>query len=387
MNSAHPPISIADWQHPPYNRRTFSRMREQVPTARIAAGDGKIELPEGTPIDLELPVPFDNGTAPLRRVLTDTFADGLLVLRRGQILAEVYFGELTPERNHMLFSVSKSIVGSVAGNLVATGQLDPHANVTDYVPELATSGYAGATVRDILDMRSGIQFSEEYENPHAEVRHLDQAVGWVPRVDDWVPGSLYGYLPMLTAARNHGGAFEYRSCETDVLGWVCERAADEPMPSLLSRLIWSPTAADDMDAGVDRAGTIFYDGGLAATLRDVGRFGEALRLSANGESDIVPRRWLEDAFTGAADSEEAFADAPTPTPPFTTGKYRNQFWVPFNDRRVLLCLGIHGQSIFVDCDRDAVIVVLSSRPTATDPILDNAGFAATLAISDSIGHS
>lgn len=384
MIPAREPIDLADWQHPPFNRRTFSRMREYVPTARVAAGTSALPLAEGERIGLDLPVRIDGETRPLHRVLADTCTDGLLVLHRGRIRAEEYFGELTPERTHLLFSVSKSLVGCVAGNLIAQGLLSPTATVSDYVPEMAGSGYRDATVRDILDMRSGVRFSEVYEDVHAEVRQLDQAIGWVPRVDDWVPASLYGYLPMLAASRPHGGAFEYRSCETDVLGWVCERAAGEEMPALLSRLIWARMAEDDLDAGVDRAGTVFYDGGLSATLRDAARFGEALRLSGMGASEVVPRAWIEDALAGAADSPDAFAQSPTPTPPFPGGRYRNQFWIPFPDRRVLLCLGIHGQAILVDLDREAVLVKLSSCPEAVDPALDNAGFAALLALLDAL---
>jgi CubicO group peptidase (beta-lactamase class C family) len=381
-----PTVSLADWQGAPHNRRTFGRMREYVPTARVAAGTTPLRLRDGGSLDLDLPVRIGEADRPLRSVLADTYTDGFMVVHRGIVLAETYPGDLGPDRTHMLFSVSKSIVGTVAANLVAGGLLDPSAQLSDYVPELGSSGYAGATVRHILDMRSGIRFSEEYLDAHAEVRQLDQAVGWVPRVDDWVPDSLYGYLPMLEPARPHGGTFEYRSCETDVLGWVCERAAGEPMPSLLSRLLWSRIAADDMDAGVDRAGAVFCDGGLAATLRDAARFGELLRLGgANGSDRIIPASWIEDSLTGDADSREAFAQSPTETPPFPGGMYRNQFWVPYPDRRVLLCLGIHGQSIYVDIDRAMVVVKLSSCPSPVDPALDSASLAVAETICELLG--
>ncbi|MEN0138046.1 MAG: serine hydrolase [Rhodococcus sp. (in: high G+C Gram-positive bacteria)] len=374
-------VTLADWQSPPHNRYTFGRMRQVVPTARVAAGPAPVRIREGGDLDLDLPV----GNETVRSVLERTYTDGFMVLHRGTVLAELYPGDLDADRTHMLFSVSKSIVGTVAANLIATGALDPDAPLTAYVPEFADSGYAGATVRHILDMRSGIRFSEHYLEPGAEVRLLDQAVGWVPRVDDWVPQSMYGFLPMLKAARPHGGPFEYRSCETDVLGWVCERAAGERMPSLLSRSIWSRIATHDMDAGVDRAGAVFADGGLAATLRDVARFGEMLRCGGrNGTEQVVPQSWLEDALRGAPDSRTAYAESPTETP-LPGGMYRNQFWVPHAGRRVLLCLGIYGQSIYVDLDRDVVVVKLSSCPTPVDGELDNASFAAAEAIAASLG--
>lgn len=82
---------------------------------------------------------------------------------------------------------------------------------------------------------------------------------------------MYEWLATLPAAGPHGGPFHYRSCETDVLGWLCERAAGRPMQELLSELLWARIGAEvDMDAGVDRVGSVIHDGGLAATLRDLG---------------------------------------------------------------------------------------------------------------------
>ncbi|MEE6165196.1 serine hydrolase [Mycolicibacterium sp. 120322] len=368
MNHA---VTLDNWQTGPVNRHTSGRMREIVPTARVAAGRTPLPLAEDDR-RLDLDMPLADGT--IASVLDDTFTDGFLVLHDGVIRAECYPGDLEPGRPHMLYSVSKSIIGSVAAVLIDSGALDPNHPVTHYVPELCESGYAGATVRHILDMRSGIKFREEYLDPDAEVRHLDQALGWVPRTSPDVPATLYEYLPHLCQQRPHGGVFEYRSCETDVLGWVCERAAGERMPELLSRTLWSRFAGDDMDAGVDRAGSVFHDGGLAASLRDTARFGELLR---RGGDHIVPRAWIDDALTGAADSRDAFANSPTDTG-LPGGMYRNQFWVPYPDRRVLMCLGIHGQLIYVDFDRAVVVAKLSSWPTPLDPALD----AATLALAD-----
>src|SRR5699024_12048467 len=102
---------------------------------------------------------------------------------------------------------------------------DPIRPITDYVTELADSGYAGATVRNILDMRSGIRFSEDYLDPETEVRRIEEAIGWseAARVSPGI--GMYEFLTTLEAKSEHGGVFEYRSCESDVLGWVCEKIA------------------------------------------------------------------------------------------------------------------------------------------------------------------
>ena len=109
--------------------------------------------------------------------------------------------------------------------LADRGLLDVERAVTDYVPELAESGYAGATVRHLLDMRSGVRFREEYSDPHADIRRLDKWIVSGARRPSEGPRGLYPFLTTLRAEAPHGTRFLYRSSETDVLGWVCERAA------------------------------------------------------------------------------------------------------------------------------------------------------------------
>ena len=231
-------------------------------------------------------------------MIADTYTDGFLVIHDGRVVAEQYPTGMPADRTHMLMSVSKSLVGCVVGMLADQGAIDVTAAVDYYLPELAASGYRGATVRDVLDMRSGVRFSEEYLDPDAEVRLLEQVIGWAPRMRPDLPFSMYEYLPTLQAKRDHGAAFEYRSCETDVLGWLCERASGVRMPELLSTLLWSRIGAEqDMDAAVDPAGAVFHDGGLAATLRDLGRFGQMLLDRGiverpAGGAGVVDRRQL-----------------------------------------------------------------------------------------------
>jgi CubicO group peptidase (beta-lactamase class C family) len=273
------------------------------------------------------------------------------------------------ETRHLLMSVSKSLVGIVAGSLISAGELEPERLLTDYVPALGDSGYAGATVRHLLDMRSGVRFSEDYLNPDAEVRTLEEAIGWAPRRNPVGPRTMYDFLVTLEQKGPHGGPFEYRSGETDVLGWVCESAAGVRMPELMSRLLWSRLGCeDDAAIAVDSAGTGMFDGGICAALRDLACFGTMLvqrGTSLTGEQ-VVPASWIDDTLLGAPDSRDAFAASPTATL-MPGGMYRNQFWLPYPDRRLLVCLGIHGQMIYVDCDTGLVAAKLSTWPDPQDP--------------------
>ena len=138
---------------------------------------------------------------------------------------------------HAVLSVTKSLVGCVAGILLDRGVLGrERARRPTTSPSWPASGYAGATVRHLLDMRSGVRFLEDYTDPERR----DPA-----RWSEWLLGErgLYGYLPTLGAERPHGGHFLYRSSETDVLGWVCERASGSRMAELIAELVWAPMGA------------------------------------------------------------------------------------------------------------------------------------------------
>ena len=376
------------WQLGPANRWAFSHLREVVRTARVAAApDARRTFETGKPLDLHGATTLPDGSAGTVETLLDqTFTDGLLVLHRGRIVLERYPAELTPTGTHALLSVSKSLIGCVVGILMDQGAIEEHANVTTYLPELLGCGYDGATVRQLLDMRSGIKYSEHYDDPGAEIAVVGQVVDWSPRILPDLPTSLYDYLTLLIAAGAHGGPFNYRSCETDVLGWICERAAGRRMPQLLSELIWQPIGAElDADAAVDRAGTVIHDGGIAGSLRDLGRFGQMLLDRGRvRDRQVVPEAFLEDTYRGGTDSRAAFASSSTDTR-MPGGMYRNQFWLPYPaDRNVLLCMGIYGQMIYIDPARDFVAVKLSSWPAAQQPELLSATLLAVDAIGDQL---
>jgi CubicO group peptidase (beta-lactamase class C family) len=348
-------------------------LREVVRTARIAAPTGSPRpLATGAPIELTVPITLPGGrVSPLWEVLGQGFTDGLLVLHRGRVVLEHYPAGLTATDTHALLSVSKSLIGTVAGILLGQGVIDETSVITTYIPEFAGRGYDGATVRHLLDMRSGIKYSEHYEEPDAEITVMGQVVDWTPRIFPDLPTSIYDYLTLLVAVGAHGGPFNYRSCETDALGWVCERATGRPMNELISTLIWQPMGAEqDADAAVDRAGTVIHDGGIAATLRDLGRFGQMLLDGGRvGEQQVVPSSFIEDTYRGGTDSRAAFASTATDTR-MPGGMYRNQFWLPYPaERSVLMCMGIYGQMIYVDPARDYVAVKLSSWPAAQHPDL------------------
>ena len=364
------PVTLDNWQTADQVGWTFCHIAEIFPTAVISRGSGPAArlTRRITPVADIACRDADGESTTVGAIMKATETDGWMVVHDGQLLAEQYAGALEPATLHLLMSVSKSIVGILVGALVGEGTINVEEQVTTYVPELAQSGYRGATVRHLLDMRSGIEFSEDYLDPDSGVRQLEQAVGWAPRRSPHVPPALRGFLLTLRQAREHGGPYEYRSCETDVLGWVCEAAAGQRFPELAGELIWSQLGADfDASIGIDREGTGLFDGGISAALCDLARFGTMIAQKGTSMTNqqVVPEAWIEDSFAGVPDSREAFASSPDDTR-MRGGMYRNQFWFPWPDRQVLLCLGIHGQMIYVDRATGLVGVKLSSWPTPQD---------------------
>jgi CubicO group peptidase (beta-lactamase class C family) len=371
------PVTAANWQDPPVNRWAYWNVREILPTYRVSRGDGRPRALPASAARVDLlaieVTRMDGSAGTVGEVLADTFTDAYVVLQDGRLVAEWYGSLGAPDRTHALMSVSKSVVGCAAAVLIDRGQLDVERQITDYVPELAASGYAGARVRQVLDMRSGVRFLEEYSNPQADIRRLDEWIGW-DGASAPGPRGLYRFLATLQAEAPHGTRFLYRSAESDVLGWVCERAAGRPMAELISTLVWAPMGAEhDADLLHDGLGDAVHDGGLCATARDVARFGQmlldggAVPDGAGGMRRVVPPRWLRQGWAVDSDVRAAFAASPAESA-FPGGWYRNQFWFrPGAYGDVLLCLGIHGQMLHVSRRTNTVCVKFSTWPRAQNP--------------------
>ncbi|MFE1084114.1 serine hydrolase domain-containing protein [Brevibacterium sediminis] len=363
-------IDLDTWKWPEFFAFALTRMQEIFPTGGIPRGIGPVReyVTEDNDfrsltIDREKWPAADEDWTTVGDVLANTHTDAWLVTRNGVALAEEYAWPMKPARQHMLFSVSKSIVATVIGALADAGLLRPTDLVTTHVPALAKSGYAGATIRDLLDMRSGIKFSEEYLEEGSEIRALFEAVDFAPRSAASAKG-IKNFLTGLTNDREHGSAFVYRSCETDVLAWIAEAVTGQPFSIVASEYVWSRIgAAHAAQVCQDRWGGSIADGAISATLRDLARFGEMIARGGttdNGER-VLSAEWVEDIFTGAEDSAEVFAASPSGRS-YPGGMYRSQFWMPSADRNVVIGIGIHGQMLYIDRATQTVGIKLSSDP-------------------------
>jgi CubicO group peptidase (beta-lactamase class C family) len=365
-------VTLANWQDPPYNRWSFQHLRELIPTQRISRGPGPwrdLAQKGASPALDDIAVYRLAGhTSTFAEVIAETWTDAVLVLHDGQMVLEQYLNGMTEETPHLLMSVTKSVVGCITGVLVEQGLLDPEKQASTYVPEIVGSGYDGATVRDLLNMRTGVTFREEYTNQDAEVRVMERYMGWRPGEERDGLRGMYFYLTKLGTDTDHGGPFVYRSADTDMLGWVCERAATARMADLISLLIWQPLGAEfDAEITCDGVGSAIHAGGMSARVRDLARFGQLLLDDGFvHDTSVVPERWLHQARALDPDIRGAFA-ASNSESVLTGGWYRNQFWfVPGQLGDLQLCLGIHGQMVLVDRATRTVSVKMSSWPSAQD---------------------
>ncbi len=369
----------------PQLRWSFSHWRQFMPTAEISRGEEPTSvLPRRLRDDLD-EVRFTplGGDAPMTwaQSLDANYTDGVIVMHRGEIVYERYFGALTPNGQHIVHSVSKSFTGTAAAMLIAEGKLDRDAPVARYIPELADSAFGDATVGQVMDMTAGLAYSEVYTDPNSDVIAFLRAGGTVPRAADYDgPRTTFDYLKSLAKAGEHGQAFAYKSVNTEVLGWLVARVSGQTLAQVFSDRFWKPMGMErDAYIQVDSAGVGFAAGGLNMQLRDLGRFCEMMRNEGvfNGRR-IVPTAVVRDIAGGA--SPAAFARAGYATLPGWS--YHNQWWVSHNDHGAYMARGVHGQACYVDPKAEMTIVRFASSPLASNALLDPLSLPAYQAIAE-----
>ncbi|MGB3258943.1 MAG: serine hydrolase [Ornithinimicrobium sp.] len=297
----------------------------------------------------------------LEQFLVDSFTTSLLVLHHGE---PVFSWSRTPEalqEPQPGYSITKSVLGVVAGSLIQDEALEPERGVITYVPELAQGGYRGVTVRDLLDMRTGGDYREAY-GPDDELTQLVAARAAVP---EGPFDSVRDLLCRVPRVGLHDGPFAYRSLDTEALGWVIERATGSRMDQLAHELVLQPLGCEGAVFELDGRGEVLHSGGLSLRPVDFARFGSMILGSgAIGDRQIVSPFFVKDLRAGHPCDAESGG-----------GSYRNQFWVPVCGGRELLALGIHGQMLWMDASSDLVFLKLSDWPRPSNPELLSTTYA------------
>lgn len=373
-------VDLTNWRNPPFNRWAFHHLPQIVPCAPVWPGPAGHMAWKEAPEDVgRIAFDWKGAKTTVSDMLRDTSTDGFIVLRDGCLVHASYDAGLSPHVPHILFSVTKSVVGLAAGILAVDGGLQVEREITHYLPELSDSGYAGATVRQLLDMTVGVKFDEDYLAPSSDMARYREASGW--NVGD--PRDAMGlrkFVATIPAPFTHGPVFRYCSPNTDLLAWVLERVSGQALADFLSAHLWSPLGARDVAfLAVDGFGAPRGSGGLCTTVRDLARLGElVLNGGALGAKQIVPEQWIAEFCAGgdsAAWAAGSFADG-LPETTYRSGWYRygSEDWAVGG-------FGIYGQALYIHPASRTVFAKLSSYPVPLDFERENMQRAAFRAIA------
>src|SRR5262245_51022064 len=363
-------VTLANWRTSPFNQWAFHHVRELLPTADIAHDATNVrELPVTTASLERLRISAAGGQElTLDQALTATCTDSIVVLHRGSIVLERYFNGMTERSPHIFMSVTKSLLGLLAGVLVGRGLLNCSQLVTDVIPELKSTAWDGATVMQLLDMRTGVAFDEDYQATSGPMLAYRRAAGWNPLAPGEQPSDLRAFFRELRQSEGpHGGRFCYVSPNSDLLGWIIERVSGRRYPDLFSELLWQPMgAAESAYITVDRFGAPRTAGGMCATTRDLARVGQMLLEGGSHRGrQVVPKAWI-DMIANDGDAEAWLAGNLASYYPGKPIHYRAKWYVERGESPILFCLGIHGQNLFVDAKREIVIAKFSSQSQPLD---------------------
>ena len=369
----------------PKLRWTVCHIRELMPTKQVSRGIGD-PIPLQYAIDKNIDgvrfIPLGGGKPMTWEMsLSANYTDGILVIHEGKVVYERYFGCLEETGKHAAMSMTKSMTGLLAEILVAEGRLDENARVASIVPEIASSAFGSATVRQVMDMTTALDYSEDYADPEADIWVYSAAASPLPKPEGYEgPNGYYEYLQTVKQDGVHGEAFGYRTINTDALGWIISRVTKKNIAQLMSERIWSKMGAEqDGYMTVDSKGTPFAGGGLSAGLRDLGRIG--LLMLSGGEINgirLFPKDVVEKIREGG--DRGAFAKAGYST--LKGGSYKSMWWVFHYKHGAFAARGVHGQTIYVDPTAEMVIVRFASFPTAKNAKIDPTSLPAYQAVAE-----
>lgn len=357
----------------PAMRWSVVNMRQLMPTVEVSRG---LDAPRPMVYQLDADIdkleflPWgEKKKMSWKASLQKNYVDGILILHKGNIVYEKYFGALNEDRVHAVMSLTKSFTGTLASILVADGKLDENKKAIEYVPEFKNSAFADATVRQIMDMTTALKYSEEYADPEAEIWDFSAAGNPLPKPADYQgPVGYYAYLQTVRKQGKHGEAFGYKTVNADALGWIISRVTGKSVADLLSEKIWSQLGMEQAAYyQVDALGIPFAGGGFNAGLRDLGRFGELIRNKGKyNNKQIIPANAVADIETGG--DTAAFAKSGHPL--LKGWSYRNMWWMTENSHGAFAARGVYGQTIYIDPKAEMVIVRLASQPIADNSAND-----------------
>lgn len=362
----------------PANRVQAFRTMDQVFPYHVIARGGPVAALPGGGQKLEVTYNFKGKRQTLDDLLARSRTQGFLVIKDGTIVDERYFNGADGNTKFTSWSVAKSFTSTLVGLALADGKIksldDP---VTDYLPELKGSGYDGVPIKDLLEMSSGVKFTEDYGDNKSDVQIM-----WNKTMTQQSE-SLGEYAKTLGRAEKPGTKFVYRSVDTAVLGLLVKRVTGMPLATMLSDRIWKPLGMEqDATWLTDGPGPDATEDGyccINATLRDYGRFGLLfLHDGKIGDKQIVPASWIK-AATNPQSPQVGWGKLFPGDP----GAYGYQWWLIYPGAgHAYSAEGVFFQFIYVSPKYNMVIV----KTSAYDDFWDDQLGIEQLVAFDAIGQ-
>ncbi|MEZ5566672.1 MAG: serine hydrolase [Gammaproteobacteria bacterium] len=344
---------------PEYQLGSYTHMQQVYPSRIISRGGPVRELPASRQPLTDVSYEYDGKRYKLEDYLKRVDVTGLLVLKDGKVAYETYRQGTGHYTRFVSWSMAKSFVSTLFGLALEDGLIksvnDP---VTQYVPELKDSAYKDNSLRDLLQMSSGVKFDEDYTG---ESRSLS--------VKAWIEGVAEQKIPynqtilwFKERINPPGTHFYYASIEPQVVGWAVSRATGKHLADLLSERIWQHLGAEnDATWILDRTGGMeIASCCISATLRDFGRFGLMFANGGRvGDQQLIPAEWIKVATR--PDPQREFLHPGHLSDGRAYG-YQNYWWLWPGEEGAFSALGYGGQEIYINPKRNIVIVRTATWP-------------------------
>jgi CubicO group peptidase (beta-lactamase class C family) len=329
----------------------FSNMGSIAPTITIKRS-GQVTPFGHQPQALAESFVYNNDSRSMAEFLKDSSTTALLVIKGNDIVFEEYYQGTGEYDQRISWSMAKSFLSAIFGVAVKEGLIpDLNQSVTDYVPELKGSGYDGVSIKNVLQMSTGVYFNEDYGDFHSDINRMGRLMA--------LGGSFDDFAASLTREREQGTYMHYVSINTHVLGMVLRAATGRSIADYFDEKLWSRLDTErDAIYISDSTGEPMVLGGLNLITRDYARFGRLYRDRGiiDGEQ-IIPANWIEDSIT---------PDSPHLMPGVRDNSdtdlgYGYQWWLPQHADGEFMAIGIYGQYIYVNRKADVVIVKNSAH--------------------------
>ena len=372
MKGSPPPIeyqvTLDNWRKYPFNSWSFVNVRNLIPTSPIYNNPDKKVILKKQLIDIDdLVIDHKNTSYKLKKILKKCDTDAFLVMHKGKIKFEFYDKFTRFNTPHIIFSVSKSLTSLLTGILVEKKVININNYISHILPETKGTAYEDATVRNVLDMSIASGFIEDYTGQAEIFKKYRSSTGWdLPETQSTQTlKGLHDFLSSMPKSnQKHGKKYHYCSPHSDLLGWIIERASGENYSKIMADLLFKKAGINhEANVTVDKWGASRAAGGISVSPYDLLLLSELVRNhGSNKNGQVVPAAWIEDFVNNKNNNSYLNQDN---LERFPNGNYRSKWYqTGFKDNEYC-AIGIHGQNIWINPQKEITIVRMSS---ASDPI-------------------